>query len=282
MDSQAPIALITGCNSGIGKHLALEFAARGVSVIATARNVASIEELTTKHSNIHALPLELDDLASIDRLRDSVEKLTGGRLDYLVNNAGTHYAATGLDSDVQEAKKLFDVNLFAVMRLCQLFVPMLRRAIAGRGKIVQIGSIARCVPVVWQAVYNASKAALSQYSKTLRLELQPFGIEVIEVVTGFVQSNMLRHGFIAPKSSIYLPLLPIIRKFKVEGNNNGMRGEDYARSVVGQVIGRNTAMEIWEGTLAWKIWTLFSFLPYRLLNLFFYKRFQMDVLKPSP
>jgi 1-acylglycerone phosphate reductase len=163
----SPVALITGCNSGIGKELALAFAARGVTVLATARRIESLQDLTSQHENIQALPLELGDMASIERLRDEVVKRTGGRLDFLVNNAGTHYAATAVDLDVDEVKSLFTVNVFAVMRLCQLFVPLLRQA--PRGRIVQIGSVTREVPVVWQGAYNASKAALSQYTKTLRL-----------------------------------------------------------------------------------------------------------------
>ena len=167
MEPQGPFALVTGCSSGIGKEIAVALAARGVTVLATARRVESLEELTSRNGNIEALPLELDDVASIHALVETVTKRTGGRLDYLVNNAGTHYAATALDQDVDEAEKVFAVNVFAVMRLCQLCVPLLREA--PRGKIVQIGSVTRAVPVVWQCAYNASKAALSQYTRTLRL-----------------------------------------------------------------------------------------------------------------
>lgn len=167
MEGEAPIALVTGCSSGIGRALALEFAARGVTVLATARHVRALDDLTSHYENIEAFPLELGGKESIERLRDMVFKRTGGRLDYLVNNAGVHYAATAMDMDVEEAAKIFNINVFAVMRLCQLFIPFLQQS--GRGTIVQIGSVTREVPVVWQAAYNASKAALCQYTKTLRL-----------------------------------------------------------------------------------------------------------------
>ncbi len=167
MPGGPPFALITGCSSGIGKQLAIAFAEKGVTVLATARQVESLLDLTSEYENIEAFALELGSLASIDALRDVIVKRTGGRIDYLVNNAGTHYAATAMDLDVEEATKLFAVNVFAVMRLCQLFVPLLRQA--PHGRIVQIGSVTRAVPVVWQSAYNASKAALSQYTKTLRL-----------------------------------------------------------------------------------------------------------------
>lgn len=166
-NAAATVAVVTGCSSGIGQSLALAFAARGITVIATARREESLIHLTEKHDNIHAFALELSDMGNLERFRDAVAEKTGGIIDILVNNAGTHYAATAMDLEIAEAEKLFAVNVFAIMRLCQLFLPLLRRS--ARGRIVQIGSVTRDVPVAWQCVYNASKAALSQYTKTLRL-----------------------------------------------------------------------------------------------------------------
>ncbi|OJJ07622.1 hypothetical protein ASPVEDRAFT_65916 [Aspergillus versicolor CBS 583.65] len=216
-------ALITGCSSGIGKELAMAFAARGVTVLATARRTESLSELTSRYSNIKAIALELSDRESITRLKDTVLNHTGGRLDYLVNNAGTHYAGTAMDLEMDEVAALFQVNVFAVMQLCQIFVPLLRQS--PQGRIVQIGSVTRHIPVVWQGAYNASKAALSQYSKTLRL-VKPFGIEVIEIVTGFVQSNILHHGLHAPEGCLYLPIKSAIEDIKYQGNANGMPAND--------------------------------------------------------
>lgn len=167
MAQETSFALVTGCSSGIGKELAVAFAEKGVTVLATARRTESLKELTSQHQNIEAFALDLDDLTTIDSLKEAVTKRTDGRLDFLVNNAGTHYATPLLDLDINEVSKLFQVNVFAVMRLCQVFVPLLRQS--PRPRIVQIGSVTRSVPVVWQGAYNASKAALSQYSKTLRL-----------------------------------------------------------------------------------------------------------------
>jgi 1-acylglycerone phosphate reductase len=163
----ATVAVIIDCSSGIGESLALALAARGVTVVATARRIESLGHLTKKHDNIIALPLELGNLGNLERFRDAVVDVTGGRVDILINNAGTHYTATAADLEIEKAQELFVVNVFAVMRLCQMFLPMLRKSPTGR--IVQIGSVTRDVRVVWQSVYNASKAALSQYSRTLRL-----------------------------------------------------------------------------------------------------------------
>ncbi|CRG89434.1 hypothetical protein PISL3812_06470 [Talaromyces islandicus] len=259
MAQETSFALITGCSSGIGKELAIAFAAKGVTVLATARRTESLKELTSQHHNIEAFALDLDDLTTIDSLKEAVEKRTDGRLDYLVNNAGTHYAATCMDLEISEVSKLFQVNVFAVMRLCQIFVPLLRRS--PRARIVQIGSVTRAVPVVWQGVYNASKAALSQFSKTMRLELEPFGIEVVEVVAGFVRSNLLHHGLVAPSESLYLPIKSTVEDAKLKGNENGMPAEEFAKSVVDQVTRRRTSMEIWQGKLAWPLRILTSYFP---------------------
>lgn len=169
MEQKAPVALITGCRTGIGRHLAIAFASAGVRVLATAREASQLDDLCSEYPNIKAFSLNVEDAAAIDRLFQDVERMTGGTLDYLVNNAGLHYSATALDLDVDQVVKVFSVNVFAVMRLCQIFAPMLRKTPHGKGTIVQIGSVTRDVPVVWQSGYNASKAALSQYSKTLRL-----------------------------------------------------------------------------------------------------------------
>ncbi|KAI8281956.1 3-(3-hydroxy-phenyl)propionate/3-hydroxycinnamic acid hydroxylase [Colletotrichum sp. SAR 10_98] len=254
-----PVVLITGCSSGIGESLALAFAARNFTVVATARQTSSLAHLTKRHENITPLPLELGNLASLDSFRDAVLARTSGRLDVLVNNAGTHYAATALELDVAEAEKVFAVNVLAVMKLCQLFLPYLCEA--PRGRIVQIGSVTRDVPVAWQCVYNASKAALSQYTKTLRLEVQPFGVEVVEVVTGFVRSNLLHHGLDAAKDSPYLAIKKDIERIKFEGNQNGMPARAYAESVVEQLLRKRKRDEIWEGKLAWILNFIVIFSP---------------------
>ena len=157
-------ALITGCSSGIGKEFAITFAARGVTVLATARRVELLNGLTNKYNNIEALALELGnhngDAESIGKLKDAVSTRMGGRLDFLVNKAGTHYASTTLDLKITDVKALFQVNAFAVIELCQTFIPLLRQS--PRGRIVQIESVTRNVLMVWQGAYNASKAPISQ------------------------------------------------------------------------------------------------------------------------
>lgn len=156
--------LITGCSSGIGNALAREFASKGLRVFATARQAESIANL--RSYGIEPLSLEVHKQESIEALKAEVISLTGGRLDYLVNNAGRNYTVPGLEIELDDLRLTFEVNVFAVMRMCQAFAPLL---IAAKGRIVQIGSVAAVVPYVFGSAYNATKAALHQYSNTLRV-----------------------------------------------------------------------------------------------------------------
>ncbi|KAF4950050.1 hypothetical protein FGADI_8496 [Fusarium gaditjirri] len=271
-----PFALVTGCNSGIGEQLAIALAKNNFTVFATARRVESLENLTGQHANIIALPLELGDLTSLERLRDSVTKYTEGRLDILVNNAGMHYASPATDVDVGEITKLFAVNVVAVMHMCQLFIPLLRKA--PRPRIVQIGSVTRDVPVVCQSVYNASKAALSQYTKTLRVELRPLSIEVIEVVTGYVRSNILRDGVLVSEDSLYQPIKSTVESVKNGGNKNGMPADEYARAVVRQILGKKYKREIWEGHQSRILRFMVTFFPLWLMEFTLFKSFKLHLI----
>jgi len=143
--------------------LALNFHSRGFRVFATARNPDSISSLAAL--GITTLALEVHKVESVKALRDQVLSLTGGRLDYLVNNAGTNYTVPALDIDNEEVHDLFEANVFGVMRMCQTFIPLL---IEAKGTIVQIGSLTGHMPYIFSSGYNASKAALHAYTNTLR------------------------------------------------------------------------------------------------------------------
>lgn len=106
MTQQTTFALITGCSGGIVKELAKSFTTRGVTGLATARSVRSLKDLTSQFNNIEAFLLELDDRESFERLKELVTARTNSRLDFLVNNAGAHYAATAMDLELGKAVKL--------------------------------------------------------------------------------------------------------------------------------------------------------------------------------
>lgn len=130
--------LITGCSpGGIGHALACEFKKQGLTVFATARKAETIADLAER--GIETLSLEVTEVESITALKTEIESRTDGTLDILVNNAGRNYTVPALDVEMEEIRETFETNLFAVMRMCQAFSPLLIRA---QGTIVQIGSLA--------------------------------------------------------------------------------------------------------------------------------------------
>lgn len=136
--------LITGCNpGGIGNSLAREFHSHGLRVFATARQTSAITDLA--ELGIETLSLEVTKPDSIAAVKETIASRTGGKLDFLVNNAGRNYTVPALDIDFDEVQSTFEVNVFAVMRMCQALAPLI---IEAKGTIVQIGSLAGVMPYV--------------------------------------------------------------------------------------------------------------------------------------
>ena len=138
--------LVTGCSvGGIGYSIAEEFQKRGLHVFATARTpskMGSIGDLP----NVSTLALDVTSPSSIAAAFEAVKAKTGGTLDYLVNNSGSQYVMPTLDLDIEEAKKMFDVNVWGVIAVTQAFAPLI---IAAKGSIVNAASIAGCLYPPW-------------------------------------------------------------------------------------------------------------------------------------
>lgn len=139
-------ALITGCSSGgIGSALAETFTERGLHVFATARTLSKMAHLE-KRPNITLLELDVTSASSIHAAVETVTAITGGKLDYLVNNSGQSCVRPALDTDLEQAKKLFDVNFWGAVDMIHAFAALV---IASRGTIVNVGSIASVLNVPW-------------------------------------------------------------------------------------------------------------------------------------
>ncbi|KZV83192.1 NAD(P)-binding protein [Exidia glandulosa HHB12029] len=259
MNNQKTV-LITGCSpGGIGHALAIEFHAKGCRVLATARDVEKLADLQARGIECFALDVASDE--SVEAAASNVRDLTGGTLDILFNNAGQAYISAATDHDIERVKTLFDTNLFGVMRMVRHFVPLL---IPVKGKIVTVGSIVGIAPYPWGSAYNASKAALHQYLDTLRIELSPFGIEVVTLMTGGVRSkigaNNPNYGKDLPQSSLYHPIADRIKARVTDLQHGAMPADVYARQVVSVVL-RRSPSRYWLGNFAWTAWILSSFFP---------------------
>lgn len=147
MTLQIKHVLITGCSDGgIGSGLAKKFHDNGLHVFATARNLSKMQDLRDL-PNVTFLKLDVTELETIKAAYKVVEAQTGGRLDYLVNNSGSGYVMPFLDSDIETSKHMFDVNVWGVVRVTQVFAPLV---ISARGTIVNNASTAGCIGLPYQ------------------------------------------------------------------------------------------------------------------------------------
>jgi NAD(P)-dependent dehydrogenase (short-subunit alcohol dehydrogenase family) len=178
------VALVTGASSGIGEATALKLREAGYTVYGAARRVQRMQHLTKQR--IQLLAMDVTDDTS---MRDGVEKIIAdnGRLDVLVNNAG--YGSYGAVEDVplQEAREQFEVNVFGAARLTQLVLPHMRAQRSGT--IVNITSMGGRMYTSLGGWYHATKFALEALSDCLRMELKPFGIDVVVIEPGGVKSE---------------------------------------------------------------------------------------------
>ncbi|SED36477.1 Short-chain dehydrogenase [Streptomyces sp. 3213] len=178
------VALVTGASSGIGEATALKLREAGYTVYGAARRVQRMQHLTKQ--GIQLLAMDVTDDTS---MRDGVEKIIAdnGRLDVLINNAG--YGSYGAVEDVplQEAREQFEVNVFGAARLTQLVLPHMRAQRSGT--IVNITSMGGRMYTSLGGWYHATKFALEALSDCLRMELKPFGIDVVVIEPGGVKSE---------------------------------------------------------------------------------------------
>lgn len=195
MSETKQVALVTGANRGIGLEVCRQLAARGYTVVLGSRDLAKGEAAARDlHGEVYPRQLDVTDPESIERLRASVES-EFGRLDVLVNNAAILYdnfqGAVGADLAV--VHEALETNLFGAWRMCQAFLPLLRRS--GHGRIVNVssesGSLAGIFPRGGGTpAYTTSKVGLNSLTLMLAAELRDTGILVNSVCPGWVATDM--------------------------------------------------------------------------------------------
>ena len=179
-------ALITGCSNGsIGSALAKAFAKHpSIHIFATSRTFTRMADLSS-YPNITLLELDVTSPKSISTALTTIQKTTG-TIHFLVNYAGLGYTAPFLDGPIEDCQRVFDINVWGVMRIVQAFAPLV---IAGKGTIVLAGTTVELLGMPFQSAYCGSKAALFAMGDALRREMKPLGVRVLHVTTGLVQSN---------------------------------------------------------------------------------------------
>jgi NAD(P)-dependent dehydrogenase (short-subunit alcohol dehydrogenase family) len=174
--------LITGCSTGLGRHLAQAVLERGHNTIVTARDAARVQDIVDLHPDTGlALALDVTDQGQIPAAVRQAEARFGG-VDVLVNNAGYGYRAAVEEGEEPEVAKLFATNFFGPVAMIKAVLPGMR---ARRdGAIVNISSIGARICPPGSGYYSASKSALEAMSASLRKEVGPLGITVTVVEPG--------------------------------------------------------------------------------------------------
>ena len=181
MRQDPKVAIVTGAATGIGHASANALRDAGFRVFGTSRRtVASLTD------GITMIPCDVTDDASVKAAVDHVLDTTG-RIDLLVNNAGTGLLGGAEESSVSQAQRLFDVNLFGVIRTTNAVLPIMRNQKAGR--IVNISSVLGLIPAPFSAIYSSTKHALEGYSESLDHEVRTFGIRICLIEPAYTRTS---------------------------------------------------------------------------------------------
>jgi NAD(P)-dependent dehydrogenase (short-subunit alcohol dehydrogenase family) len=195
---QDKVVIITGASQGIGAEAAKEFVKAGARVVLAARSQPALERLATElggERRALAVPADIADAADVKNV--TLQTLAAfGRVDILVNNAGIGYFAPLLKTQPDKVRRVFEVNVLGPLAAIQSVAPYMKEQ--GDGHIINVLTCAGRIPIPFQGIYGASKAAFILLTDTLRVELAPSRIAVTGVYPGTVNTsferNALREG----------------------------------------------------------------------------------------
>lgn len=269
-----PVALITGCSSGIGQALAHVLLDEGYRVWAAARKVDSLAQLIERGAV--GIELDVNNAAQLDACARRLHE-EAGRLDVLVNNAG--YGAMGpiLDADRDTLLRQFDTNVFAPLQLVRATADLLRDS---RGLIVNIGSVSGVTTTPFSGVYCASKAALHALSDALRLELAPFGINVLTVKPGAIASDFGSNATAAitmHEQSWFKPWEKAVQaRARASQKATSTSAMDFSKELVRYIKNPLRPEEVLIGTSSRSMVALKRWLPTSVLDTRLRKRFGLN------
>lgn len=277
--SHSRVVLITGCSSGIGRTLAQTFHQRGDCVWATARDRAAIADLQAQ--GIHTTQLDVTQAQSRAAAIAHILE-TSGSIDLLINNAGYGLMGPLLDIPADELRLQFETNVFAINTMIQTVAPgMIQR---GHGMIVNIGSVSGIFVTPFSGAYCASKAAVHALSDAWRMELAPFGIQVVTVQPGAIASafgktaSQVVNRFL-PLTSHYHRLESSIQNRAQASQVDATSAEDFAAQLEEQLSRKQPASSIRIGKKSFQLPFLRRYLPRPLLDQLLMRKFNLESLR---
>ena len=211
------ICVITGGSSGIGKSAALFMLKNGYSVYEFSRRESNTPDIC--HISV--------DVTDSSAVKNAVSEVFSkeGRIDVLINCAGFGISGAAEFTDIESAKKQFDVNFFGAVRVCNEVIPIMREQKSG--KIVNVGSVAGVISIPFQSFYSASKAALLSYTEALANELRPFGISAVCILPGDIKTGFTS----ARKKEIYSGRISRSVSVMEKDEGNGMNADSVGRYI---------------------------------------------------
>ncbi|KAK8135652.1 short-chain dehydrogenase/reductase [Apiospora sp. TS-2023a] len=256
--------LITGCGPrGIGTALASEFHSRGHRVIASGLSESLLEPL--RELGLETIIMDVTSESSIQDAVSHVSKLTGGKLDILINNAGLLHIMPFADTDPADARRVFDVNVLGAISVTHAFLPMLIASSSGNvdSVVANLSSINTTLHPPFVSIYNAAKAAVETLSSSMRAELAPLGVRVVVLKTGCIRTDLFANAapLPLPVDSWYESLRDFIERRELAWTPFAYtEPEVYARGVVTELLRPSVKAVVWRGAMTTTVWLL-SFLP---------------------
>lgn len=273
------VALVTGASSGIGYEITKLLASKGYTVYAVARRTTPIKPLEEEFpEKVIAVSLDVSDLQQIQDLKTRFTRdLPDSKLHILYNNAGQSCTFPAVDVDNDKIEQCFKVNVFGPMNLCR---EMSDFVINARGTIVFTGSLAGIVPFPFGSIYSSTKAAIHQYARVLHVEMKPFGVKVINAITGGVATNIADTRPLLEDSVFNTPegRHAFETRQNMAKNNKPMSPAVYAKKLVADVESSSDPVDVYRGAMATVMSWVMLLVPYNLLEWGLYKKFHLDDL----
>jgi len=255
-----PVALVTGATSGIGQAAALALAEAGFEVIGTGRNTARI----AARDAVTYVDL---DVSSDESVAGTIQKVIErfGRVDVLINNAGIGSAGAAEESSIAQARHIFDVNVFGVMRMTKAVLPHMRAQ--GGGRVINLSSVLGFLPAPYAAVYAASKHAIEGYSESMDHEVREHGVRVLLIEPAYTKTGF-DANLVQPDAP--LPLYDEQRRIVGEVNTTAIESGDdpatVAKVIVAAAIDAKPKLRYTAGPLARRVKTLRRIVPARAFD----------------
>lgn len=228
-------AVVTGASRGIGRAVAIELAVRGFDVVATMRRPADGAGLADEAAAAGAKGRL--DVAELDVTRPESIRLPAG-LRVLVNNAAIEMAYLPIENAPLDMwRNMFETNVFGLLAVTQAALPLLRDA--GGGVVCNVTSSSILAPMPFYAAYRASKAAVSAIGESLRSEVAAFGIRVVEIMPGPIDTDMLALSERVPEAIAYPPYQPLaerIAELRKPGALPATPTADAARAIADAIL----------------------------------------------